>query len=45
MWDLETLACEHALRQPAGTGGVNALLATEGALWAAVGGGVVRWGR
>jgi hypothetical protein len=45
VWDLEDLTCEHALQQPAGTGGVHALLAVEGAMWAAVRGGVVLWGR
>ena len=45
MWDLEDLACEYTMYQPAGAGGVHALLPTEGAMWAAVGGGVVLWGR
>ena len=45
VWDLEDLACEHSLQQPAGAGAVNALLAADGVMWAAVGGVVVLWGR
>ena len=42
VFDLETLECEHALRQP---GGVLALAAEEGEVWGGVLREVVVWGR
>jgi len=42
VWDLETLECEHALKQP---GDVRALVAVEGAVWGAVGTELAVWGR
>ena len=50
VWDLETLECEHALKQPRGhvwapRGDVIALVAVEGAAWGGVGAEVVVWGR
>jgi len=45
VWDLETLECEHALKQPRGDGEVRALVAVEGAVWGGVGAEVVVWGR
>ena len=43
VWDLATLECEHALKQPRGD--VEALVAVEGAVWGGVGAEVVVWGR
>ena len=43
IWDLETLECEHVLKQP--HGGVMALVAMEGAVVGGVGEEVVVWGR
>ena len=42
VWDLETLECEHVLKQP---DGILALVAVEGAVWGAVGTELVVWGR
>ena len=44
VWDLETLALERALPQPAGTD-VRYLVGGDGELWAGVGEEVVVWGR
>ena len=44
VWDLATLECEHALKQPRGSN-VEALVAVEGAVWGGVGAEVVVWGR
>ena len=43
VWDLATLECEHALKQPRGS--VRTLVAVEGAVWGGVGAEVVVWGR
>ena len=43
VWDLETLECEHALKQPRGD--VYSLVAVEGAVWGGVAEEVVVWGR
>ena len=42
VWDLETLECEHVLKQP---DGIWALVAVEGAVWGGVGAELVVWGR
>jgi hypothetical protein len=42
VWDLETLECEHVLKQPCS---VDALAASEGAVWGGVGREIVVWGR
>ena len=42
VWDLETLECEHVLKQP---DSIRALVAVEGAVWGAVGTELVVWGR
>ena len=42
VWDLETLECEHVLKQPSS---IIALVAVEGAVLAGVGVEVVVWGR
>ena len=42
VWDLATLECEHALKQP--RGGVWALVAVDGGGWGGVGAEVVVWG-
>ena len=42
VWDLATLECEHALKQP---GDVRALVAVEGAVLGGVGAELVVWGR
>jgi hypothetical protein len=44
VWGLEVLDARHALLQPAGDE-VDALLALEGEVWAAVGKALVVWGR
>jgi WD40 repeat protein len=44
VWNLATLAAEHALRQPEGAG-VRGLTALGGELWGGVGSEVVVWGR
>ncbi len=44
VWDLATLSCERAVRQPA-CDYVGALLALEGEVWAGVGRALVVWGR
>ena len=43
VWDLQTLECEHVLKQPGGD--VWALVAVEGAVWGGVGNEVAAWGR
>ena len=42
VWDLETLECEHVLKQP---DGIWALVAVEGAVLGGVGRELVVWGR
>ena len=42
VWDLETLECEHVLKQP---DGVWALVAVEEAVLGGVGAELVVWGR
>ena len=42
VWDLETLECEHVLKQP---DGILALAAVEGAVLGGVGRELVVWGR
>jgi len=42
VWDLETLECEHVLKQP---DSIWALVAVEGAVLGGVGKEVVVWGR
>ena len=44
VWDAESLACEHAVRLPAGAG-VGCLAAAGGEVWGGVGVEVVVWGR
>ena len=44
VWDLDSLACEHTVRQPAG-GGVWCLTAQGGEVWGGSGAAVVVWGR
>ena len=44
VWDLATLRCERALRQPVGDD-VSGFVVAEGELWAGVGEAVVVWGR
>ena len=44
MWDLQTLECAHALRQPLGAA-VDALAAVGAEVWGAVGREVAVWGR
>ena len=43
VWDADTLACEHTLRQPAGAR-VFCLAGTGGEVWGGVGSDVVVWG-
>ena len=47
VWDVDSLACEHTVRQPAGAGVTNVwcLLAAGGEVWGGVGAEVVVWGR
>ena len=42
VWDLETLECEHVLKQP---DSIWALVAVEGAVLGVVGAELVFWGR
>ncbi len=44
VWDLATLRCERALRQPVGDD-VSGFVVAEGELWAGVGEALVVWGR
>jgi hypothetical protein len=44
VWDLETMACEHTVREAAGAG-VQCLAAAGGEVWGGVGSSVVVWGR
>jgi WD40 repeat protein len=44
VWDLDTMACEHTLRQAAGER-VRCLAGAGGAVWGGVGRSVVVWGR
>ncbi len=43
VWDLETLKCKHALKQPGG--GIRALVTMHGDVWGGVGAELVVWGR
>ena len=43
-WDMDTMACEHTLRQAAGED-VQCLAGAGGAVWRSVGRSVVVWGR
>ena len=44
VWDVDSLTCEHTVRQPAGAG-VSCLAAAGGEVWGGVGAEVVVWGR
>ena len=44
VWDLDSLVCEHTLRQPAGAD-VRCLAAAGGEVWGGAGAEVVVWGR
>ena len=44
VWDVDSLTCEHTVRQPAGAD-INCLAAAGGEVWGGVGKKVVVWGR
>ena len=44
VWDVDSLTCEHTVRQPAGAD-VWCLAAAGGEVWGGVGAEVVVWGR
>ena len=44
VWDMDSLTCEHTVRQP-GAADVYCLAAAGGEVWGGVGAEVVVWGR
>ena len=44
MWDVDSLTCEHTVRQPV-AGDVRCLAVAGGKVWGAVGTEVVVWGQ